>query len=97
MMVRQAAFLNISPLSDAAQRVADQCALHASSLAEPAPAAPTAQMALAGLIGRPLAEIERMVIEASLAQSGGSVPKAARMLELSPSTLYRKIEAWGKA
>jgi len=70
--------------------------LHASSLAEPAPAAPTAQMALAGLIGRPLAEIERMVIEASLAQSGGSVPKAARMLELSPSTLYRKIEAWGK-
>lgn len=53
-------------------------------------------MALSGLIGRPLAEIERMVIEASLAQSGGSVPKAARMLELSPSTLYRKIEAWGK-
>ena len=70
--------------------------LHASSLAEPAPAAPTPQVALAGLIGRPLAEIERMVIEASLAQTGGSVPKAARMLELSPSTLYRKIEAWGK-
>ena len=70
--------------------------LHASSVAEPAPVAPTPQMALAGLIGRPLAEIERMVIEASLAQTGGSVPKAARMLELSPSTLYRKIEAWGK-
>ena len=71
--------------------------LQASSLAEPAPAAPTPQMALAALIGRPLAEIERMVIEASLAQTGGSVPKAARILELSPSTLYRKIEAWGKA
>jgi len=46
------------------------------------------------LLGRPLAEIERLVIEATLAQHNGSVPKAARVLELSPSTLYRKIETW---
>ncbi len=46
------------------------------------------------LLGRPLAEIERLVIEATLAQNNGSVPKAARVLELSPSTLYRKIETW---
>lgn len=53
-----------------------------------------AEPSLSGLIGRPLAEVERMVIEATLAQVSGSVPKAARMLELSPSTLYRKIDGW---
>ena len=56
----------------------------------PAPSA----LSLDDLIGRPLAEIERAVIEATLARHGGSVPRAARVLELSPSTLYRKIESW---
>jgi DNA-binding NtrC family response regulator len=56
----------------------------------PAPSA----LSLDDLIGRPLAEIERSVIEATLARHGGSVPRAARVLELSPSTLYRKIEGW---
>ena len=51
---------------------------------------------LGSLIGRPLAEIERMVVTATLARHGGSVPKAARVLDLSPSTLYRKLESWGK-
>ena len=51
-------------------------------------------IALDALIGKPLAEIERLVIEATLARHNGSVPKAARVLELSPSTLYRKIETW---
>ena len=49
---------------------------------------------LDGLIGRPLAEIERLVIEETIARHGGSVPKAARALEVAPSTLYRKIEGW---
>jgi DNA-binding NtrC family response regulator len=49
---------------------------------------------LDALIGRPLADIERIVIEATLARFNGSVPKAARVLELAPSTLYRKIEGW---
>jgi two-component system, repressor protein LuxO len=46
------------------------------------------------LIGLPLAEAERRLIEATLARHGGSIPKAARVLDVSPSTLYRKIEAW---
>jgi DNA-binding NtrC family response regulator len=46
------------------------------------------------LIGLTLAEAERRLIEATLARHGGSVPKAARVLDVSPSTLYRKIEAW---
>ena len=49
---------------------------------------------LRDLIGHPLAEIERLVIEQTLAHCAGSVPKAARLLALSPSTLYRKIEGW---
>lgn len=61
-----------------------------------APAFPD-RLGLADLIGLPLAEIERRVIEETLARHGGSVPRAARVLEVSPSTLYRKIEGWGKA
>lgn len=55
-----------------------------------------ASQPLETLLGKPLAEIERLVIEATLERHGGSVPKAARVLDLSPSTLYRKIEGWSK-
>ena len=51
---------------------------------------------LDAVLGKPFAEVERLVIEATLARFNGSVPKAARVLELSPSTLYRKIEGWAK-
>ncbi len=51
-------------------------------------------LALDQLVGKTLAAIEREVIEATLAACGGSVPKAARMLDLAPSTLYRKLEGW---
>lgn len=66
----------------------------------PAPAAAIApQLPVAGLdelIGMTLAEIERLVIEETIARHGGSVPKAARVLDVSPSTLYRKREAWNR-
>ncbi|OYX40888.1 MAG: sigma-54-dependent Fis family transcriptional regulator [Rhodobacterales bacterium 32-67-9] len=55
---------------------------------------PPPQVPLEGLVGRTLAEIERLVIEETIARHGGSVPKAARVLDVSPSTLYRKIESW---
>ncbi|PWE28872.1 sigma-54-dependent Fis family transcriptional regulator [Maritimibacter sp. 55A14] len=48
---------------------------------------------LDGLIGRSLAEIEKLVIEETIARYGG-VPKAARVLDVSPSTLYRKRKGW---
>jgi len=50
---------------------------------------------LEGLIGRPMAEIERIVIEETIARHDGSVTRAARVLHLSPSTIYRKREGWG--
>ncbi|MEM7289437.1 MAG: sigma-54 dependent transcriptional regulator [Pseudomonadota bacterium] len=41
-------------------------------------------------------EIERDVIEAAIKHCGNSIPKASEMLGLSPSTIYRKREAWMK-
>jgi two-component system repressor protein LuxO len=58
--------------------------------------APKSNIPLGGLIGRTMAEIEQLVIEATIAQHGGSIPKAARVLDLSPSTIYRKRENWTK-
>ncbi len=46
------------------------------------------------LIGKTLAQIERLVIEQTIATEGGSVSKAASILGVAPSTLYRKIESW---
>ena len=42
----------------------------------------------------PLETTIREAIERAITASGGSIPKAAQMLEVSPSTLYRRIEAW---
>lgn len=58
------------------------------------PSARRATFGIDDLVGLRLAEAERRLIEATLARHGGSVPRAARVLEVSPSTLYRKIEAW---
>lgn len=44
--------------------------------------------------GRTLAQIERAVIEQAIAREGGSVTRAARSLDVAPSTLYRKIDTW---
>lgn len=50
--------------------------------------------AIAALVGRTLADIERAVIEATIAAQNGSVTRAARILDLAPSTLYRKRDSW---
>ncbi len=51
---------------------------------------------IAPFAGQSLAQIERSVIESALARHGGSVPRAARELDVAPSTLYRKLETWKK-
>lgn len=43
---------------------------------------------------RPFVDIEREIVERVIQLKGGSLPKAAAALALSPSTLYRKREAW---
>ena len=55
---------------------------------------PTPHHAVSLLVGTPLHAVERALIEATIEHCGGSIPRAAKMLALSPSTIYRKIEGW---
>ena len=43
---------------------------------------------------RPLAQVEREVIEHAIALCGDNIPKAAALLDVSPSTIYRKKQTW---
>ena len=43
---------------------------------------------------RPLAQVEREAIEQAIALCDGNIPKAAALLDVSPSTIYRKKQAW---
>lgn len=80
--------LNDVRVGAALRGVVDQNA-PASAAVPPAPDGLTEALA-----GQTLAQIERAVIEAAVARNGGSVPRAARELAVSPSTLYRKIDGW---
>ena len=42
----------------------------------------------------PLWKIEKQAIQHALTLTQGNVPKAAAMLDVAPSTLYRKIKLW---
>ena len=42
----------------------------------------------------PLAVMERRLIHAALRRTGNDVPRAAALLEVNPSTIYRKLQAW---
>ena len=37
---------------------------------------------------------EKETIEAAIKQCNGNIPKAANLLEISASTLYRKVQKW---
>jgi len=43
---------------------------------------------------RPLWIVEREIIETAIADCDGNIPRAAAFLEISPSTIYRKKQAW---
>ena len=49
------------------------------------------------LVGLSLGQIEQRVIQATIDHCDGSVPKAAEILDVAPSTLYRKLDAWIKS
>ena len=51
---------------------------------------------LAGKI-RPMADIEREVIESAIAQCDGNIRKAAALLGISAPTIYRKKAVWDVA
>ena len=43
---------------------------------------------------RTLLEFERDYIEFVISHTQGNIPRAARILDISPSTLYRKCAQW---
>jgi DNA-binding NtrC family response regulator len=45
---------------------------------------------------KPLWQVEKEAIEAALASCGGNVPRAAALLEVNPSTIYRRKAEWEK-
>ena len=57
---------------------------------------PAKDQAGSSLVGKTLAEMEKELIEATIEHCNGSIPKAAHILDVSASTIYRKREAWGK-
>jgi two-component system repressor protein LuxO len=46
---------------------------------------------------RPMAAVEREAIEAALIEAGGNVGRAAALLEIDASTIYRKKREWAKS
>lgn len=46
---------------------------------------------------QPLWEVEKHVIERAIRLCGDNIPKAAALLEVSPSTIYRKRQQWETA
>ncbi|HRO12116.1 sigma-54 dependent transcriptional regulator [Amaricoccus sp.] len=61
----------------------------------PLPAAgPSTRERIAPLVGARMADVERELIEATIEHCDGSIPRAAKVLAVSPSTIYRKLEAW---
>lgn len=65
---------------------------HAGTTPAPTPANATGSSGI-----RPLWQVEKETIERAIALCDGNIPKAAGLLEISPSTIYRKKTAWDDA
>ncbi len=65
----------------------------ADHMSQPARSQADARPILPEIIA-PYWEQERLIIEAALRAFGGNIPRAAAALEISPSTIYRKRQAW---
>ena len=81
------------PLASRPDALAEPSPSPAAGVAVPANpvSAPLSESQLAGMT---LAQIERIAIEGALARHGGNVTRAAKELEVNPSTIYRKMERW---
>jgi two-component system response regulator HydG len=53
-----------------------------------------AEAGLAALVGRPLEEVERLLITETLKLTGGNREQAAELLGIGERTLYRKIKEY---
>lgn len=105
--LRRAVVFNPGP-DLAADAIGGDAAAATSATREAAPAISTASVVpgsateppvidIGMFTGMTLDAIERQVIEGTVARCDGSLPAAARLLGISPSTLYRKRERWVSA
>lgn len=90
---------NAVVLQDGEELSADMLAMPAAGGASrrrsmPEPAAPSGGVTSLDASVRPLAVVERETIEHAIEAAGGNIPRAAAMLEVSPSTIYRKKTHW---
>jgi two-component system, repressor protein LuxO len=67
--------------------------LHKPLAIPPAPKA-GGKIELGAYVGMSLADVEREFIEETIRHCNGSIPRAAGLLGVSPSTIYRKLDAW---
>lgn len=82
----------LPPLAPALTAAAFTAAL---SMELPSPVlTPVAPAAVSERAIKPLDAVIRETIEFAIAKCGGSIPKAAVALTVSPSTLYRRIQSW---
>jgi len=79
----------LSEISASTEATATRTGLQAGDLAE---AGITDATAI-----RPLWQIEKQFIEQTIEHCDGNIPKAAALLEISPSTIYRKRQQWESA
>lgn len=77
----------------AAEPAAMAQAMPAAAAAAVQPAAPASA---SDILVRPLVELEMMAIDAAIAKFEGNITQAARALDISTSTIYRKQMAWEK-
>ena len=72
----------------------DHNAARPASIAALAPAGRPASVAPGAV--KPLWLVEKEAIEEAIALCGGNIPRAAALLEINPSTIYRRKAEWDK-
>jgi DNA-binding NtrC family response regulator len=99
-VIRKAVILNDGPFVDGPMLSigGDLRAMAARAAGRDAPAPePETKDRLAVDLTQPFHMIERQIIEETIRRNGDSILKASQVLEISPSTIYRKKESWQAA
>lgn len=89
-VLRQAVVMNDGP-ELTAQMLPDDIGIHVGVTMEQPGQTKSLEEMMAGLT---MAEIERRAVTAAIARHEGSIPRAARELDIAPSTIYRKRDLW---
>jgi len=95
VVLNSAEFVTIEMLPGSV-RDFDQATTERVVKAQPEAEGFSANVQFQDLLIRPLEELEMMAINAALEKFNGNISQAARVLEISTSTIYRKKEAWEK-